>query len=112
MDLLFSDPDQEPVAGTRDFEVGVQGGKIRARAYYPSTRENLPAVLYFHGGGFVFGGLEAHDNVYRLLSRLSGLVVVSVEYRLAPENKFPVAVNDSYSALKYVADREAGRRPL
>nr|AAW62260.1 carboxylesterase [uncultured archaeon] len=96
---------QEPIAETRDVHIPVSGGSIRARVYFPKKAAGLPAVLYYHGGGFVFGSIETHDHICRRLSRLSDSVVVSVDYRLAPEYKFPTAVEDAYAALKWVADR-------
>jgi Esterase/lipase len=87
-----------------DFNVAVKNGEIKVRVYTPGDKGPFPIIVYYHGGGFVFGSIETHDNVCRLLSRLSRSIVVSVDYRLAPENKFPVAVEDSYEALKWVAN--------
>jgi acetyl esterase len=77
---------------------------IPVRVYRPSAAQDLPALVYFHGGGFVICNLDTHDRACRMLANASGCVVVSVDYRLAPENKFPAAVEDAYSATRYVAE--------
>ena len=66
-----------------------------------------PVLVYFHGGGFVIGSLETHDHTCRALARASGCSVVSVDYRLAPESKFPAAPDDCYAATAWVADHGA-----
>lgn len=93
------------------------GGPLPIRIYRPQAAagEQLPAVLYFHGGGFYLGSLDTHDHVCRFLCRHAGAVVVAVDYRLAPEHKFPAAVEDCYAALCWMAgntgalDVDAGR---
>ena len=62
-----------------------------------------PALVFFHGGGWVFGNLDTHDAVCRALAKESGAVVISVDYRLSPRTKFPAAVDDAYAATKWVA---------
>ena len=80
------------------------GGEIPVRVYAIERGGALrPALVYFHGGGFVFGNLDTHDAVCRAIAKESGAVVISVDYRLAPENKFPAAVDDSYAATAWVA---------
>jgi acetyl esterase len=79
------------------------GGEIPLRIYRPSAESGLPAALYFHGGGWVIGNLDTHDNTCRRLARESGAAVVSVDYRLAPENPYPAAPEDCYAALEWVA---------
>ncbi len=96
---------KEPVAEVRDLEVPVAQGRIRARVYMPRRGGDLPLVVYYHGGGFVFGSVETHDHICRRLARQADAVVVSVDYRLAPEHKFPTAVDDAYAALRWAADR-------
>jgi acetyl esterase len=78
------------------------GANIPVRLYAPS-HEKLPVLLYFHGGGFVIGSIETHDILCRELARLSGAAVVSVDYRLAPEHRFPTAQNDAWDALQWLA---------
>jgi len=94
---------EEPVAqvDTRNIPGPVP---IPVRVYRPSLAQDLPALMYFHGGGFVICDLDTHDRACRMLANASGCVVVSVHYRLAPEHKFPAAVEDAYTATRYVAD--------
>lgn len=91
-----------PVASTEDVTID---GSIPARVYRPTITGSAPTIVYFHGGGFVIGDLDTHEGVCRLLSRDVGAVVISVDYRLAPEHHFPTAVDDCYQALRWVADR-------
>ena len=100
--IEFGGP-EEPVAqvDTRVLPGAVQ---IPVRVYRPSLANDLPALIYFHGGGFVICNLDTHDRVCRGLANASGCVVVSVDYRLAPEHKFPAAAEDAYSATRYVAE--------
>lgn len=79
------------------------GGDMRLRIYRPSAADDLPILVYYHGGGWVIGDLDTHDRACRELAEGSGCVVVSVDYRLAPEAPFPAAVDDSYAALEWVA---------
>lgn len=87
----------------RNLQIPVDGGSIAARMYRPSE-ESRTLIVYYHGGGFVFGNIDTHDSVCRLISKESGSCVLSVDYRLAPEHKFPTAVNDSYSAYIWVLE--------
>ncbi|WP_019412939.1 alpha/beta hydrolase [Paenisporosarcina sp. TG20] len=75
---------------------------IPIRIYSPEGNESFPIVVFFHGGGFVYGDLETHDAVCRGLVNASQHIVVAVDYRLAPEHPFPAAVNDCYAAAKWV----------
>lgn len=77
---------------------------ITIRIYTPSERTKLPVLVYFHGGGWVIGDLETHDPLCRSLSNQADCIVISVDYSLAPENKFPVAVEDAYLAVKWISD--------
>jgi acetyl esterase len=79
------------------------GAKIPVRLYAPS-HEKLPVLLFFHGGGFVIGSIQTHDILCRELSRLSGVAVLSVDYRLAPEHPFPAAQNDAWDALPWLRE--------
>jgi acetyl esterase len=94
------------VAAGEDLMLPMRDGeKIKARLYrplVPATSGLLPATVYFHGGGFVIGNLATHDILCRQLCALAGCVVVAVDYRLAPEHKFPVAANDAWDALAWV----------
>ncbi|MDE3736976.1 MULTISPECIES: alpha/beta hydrolase [Pseudomonas] len=106
----FSDNLMPPMPGERLFEVrnlrlaGAEG-ELDARLYRPEDRDDLPLLVFFHGGGFVIGNLDTHDNLCRSLARLTGAVVVSVGYRLAPEHRFPAAPHDCYRATCDLVER-------
>lgn len=76
---------------------------IHANLYIPVNETNLPVIVFYHGGGWVVGGPHTHDALCRYLAFKSRYAVLSVDYRLAPEHKFPVAVEDSYRALEWVS---------
>lgn len=80
-------------------------GDIPARLYRPRTEETLPAILFFHGGGFFGGTLDTVENPCKLLAEKANALVVSVDYRLAPEHPFPAGLNDCYRALEWVHER-------
>ena len=82
------------------------GHPLGARLYAPD-RSVVPVLLYLHGGGFTIGGLETHDSLCRQLALRSGAAVVSLDYRLAPEHRFPTAVHDAWDALRQLAARSA-----
>jgi acetyl esterase len=84
------------------------GDSLRARLYVPfDARERGPLLVFFHGGGFVVCDLGTHDNSCRFLARQAGLRVLSVDYRLAPEHRFPAAADDALTAFKWVRDHAA-----
>jgi acetyl esterase len=89
----------------RDLMVAGAEGEIPARLYRPSAATGLPALVWFHGGGMVLGDLRGADWVCRSLCAQAGTAVVSVDYRLAPEHKFPSAPEDAYAALCWVAEQ-------
>lgn len=93
----------EPVAKVEDRLVPGPGGQIPVRVYTPQGPSPFPVLVFFHGGGFVLCSIETHDELCRALANGIGCLVVSVEYRLAPEHKFPAAVEDCYAATKWVA---------
>jgi len=103
-DLFTPDVELEPVASVDERKIRAYGRDIRVRIYDPDPDESLPGVVYFHGGGWVCGNLDTHDSVARALAARSETVVVSVDYRKAPEHKFPAAVEDAYEATKWVAE--------
>lgn len=78
------------------------GASLSARLYAPSTATALPVLLYLHGGGFTIGSVATHDVLCRRLAYLAGCAVVSLDYRLAPENKFPTAIHDAWDALQWL----------
>ncbi len=82
-------------------------GNIPVRLYIPSSTTGLPILVFFHGGGFVAGSLDSHDTPLRSVANRCGCIIASVAYRLAPENKYPAAPDDAYSATKWVADHAA-----
>lgn len=91
------------LARVEDFGIPARDGHaLSARLYAPSS-EALPVLLYFHGGGFTIGSIATHDILCRQLSHLAGCAVVSVDYRLAPEHKFPTAAHDAEDALRWLA---------
>ncbi len=90
-----------------DFTIPARDGHaVPARLYAPSN-DRLPLLLFFHGGGFTVGSIATHDTLCRVLSHKSGCAVVSLDYRLAPEHKFPTASDDAWDALQFIA-KEAG----
>ncbi len=80
------------------------GRVIPARLYRPSSQSNLPALVFYHGGGWVLCDIETHDEVIRRIALAANCVVISVDYRLAPEHKYPAGIDDAYQALCWVAD--------
>lgn len=80
------------------------GGPIPVRVYWPDDVDNPPVTLYFHGGGFAVGDLDTHDGTAREHAVGAGSLVVSVDYRLAPEHPYPAAVDDVWAATKWVAE--------
>lgn len=83
------------------------GGDLPVRIYRPSAATGLPLIVFFHGGGWVLGNLDSHDVVCRALANGVPAVVVSVDYRLAPEAKFPAPVEDCYAATVWAAENAA-----
>jgi acetyl esterase/lipase len=98
--------DPPEVAEVRDVELAKGPDPIRARLYAPIGADDgaLPGLVFFHGGGWVAGGLETHDGVCRRLANASGCRVVAVDYRLAPEHPFPAAFEDSKAAVQAIAE--------
>ena len=97
---------KEPILRTEDRRIPGPGSPIPIRIYTPREArpgEKLPVLLWFHGGGFVIGSIDTHDSVCRMLANQADCIVVSADYRLAPECKFPAAVEDCEAAFKWVA---------
>ena len=91
------------LARVEDFSIPARDGfALPARLYAPSDA-TLPVLLYFHGGGFTVGSIATHDTLCRVLSSRSGCAVVSLDYRLAPDQKFPTAHDDAWDALQFLA---------
>jgi acetyl esterase len=95
-------PAEEPVP-TEDRSVPGPAGDIRVRIYRPEADKPLPVVVYFHGGGFVIGDIATHDTTCQRLAAGVPALVVSVDYRLAPEHRFPAAVHDCDAATAWVS---------
>lgn len=95
---------ERPLHSVVDRTVPGPAGQIPVRVYTPTPGRRLPGLIYFRGGGFVLGTLNSSDRVCRDLAHLAGRVVVSVDYRLAPEHPFPAPVDDAYAATKYVLE--------
>ncbi len=97
----------EPVGSTTNRTIPGPLGDIPIRVYAPEGTGPFPALVYFHGGGWVAGDLEMVDPLGTMLTNRVGAVVVSVDYRLAPEHKFPAPLTDCYSATQWVSDNAA-----
>ena len=97
-----------PVAGIEQLELPGPGGSLGARLYRPEDEQRpLPMLVYLHGGGWVRGDLDTHDNTCRFLARAAGVLVLSIDYRLAPEHPFPAAVEDSLAAFRFAHENAA-----
>jgi acetyl esterase len=102
-----SNPEPPELESAKPLSVAAPHGAIPARIYTPKQlRKNngvAPCLVFYHGGGWVIGDLDSHDVVCRKLAHEGELIVISIDYRLAPEHKFPAAVDDAIAALKWVA---------
>jgi len=109
--LSLAGPKTE-VGAVRDFQADGAGGPIRMRHYAPPAAEAngdpAPMLVFLHGGGFVIGDLDTHDEPCRILCRHAGTHVLSVEYRLAPEHPFPAALEDARRAFDFARDAAGG----
>lgn len=97
----------ETVASVENRVIPGPQGDIPVRIYTPQGEGPFPALVFFHGGGWVICNLDTHDTLCRSLTNEAGCVVVSVDYRLAPEHKFPAAPHDCYAATQWVASHGA-----
>ncbi|MBE9584263.1 alpha/beta hydrolase [Mucilaginibacter sp. JRF] len=110
MDLIKESGIAKPVfnVDTMGKDIPVAGGNIHVRVYTPKSGNGpFPVIVYYHGGGFVIANLDVYDATPNVLADKAGAVVVSVAYRLAPENKFPVAHNDAFAAYQWVLKNAA-----
>lgn len=98
-----SDRVDTAIAETQNFAIEGPDEPIPVRAHLPGDDGPYPVVVYYHGGGFYWGSIETHDNVCRAVCERSESLVLSVDYRLAPENPFPSALHDAYAALEWAA---------
>ena len=93
----------EPIARAVDRTVPGTDGAVPVRIYMPVDHGRFPVIFFIHGGGWVFGSVEVYDDLCRSLCHRTGALVVSVDYRLAPEHKFPAPLEDCYAALKWTS---------
>lgn len=104
LEELFAVADPEPVGEQLDIEIQGPEEPISLRLYAPAEGEGpFPVFVFFHGGGWVRGSIDAYDGLCRLLTNESGCLVVSVGYRRAPENPFPAGFEDCYAATEWAA---------
>ena len=94
----------ESIARVENRTVPGSAGEIPVRIYTPVGTAPFPVLVYFHGGGWVIGNLDTHDGICRSLANRVGCLVVSVDYRLAPEHRFPAAPEDCYAATRWLAE--------
>jgi acetyl esterase len=107
--MAFGDP--IPMARVEEVEIPLSGRTLAARLYVPERAGERPGLtVYFHGGGWVIGTLETHDATCRALARASNAAVLSVAYRLAPEHRYPAAVDDCFEATGWAAANADGLR--
>ncbi|HEY8607729.1 MAG TPA: alpha/beta hydrolase [Noviherbaspirillum sp.] len=106
---FFTQPDPQDVAEVRDLQADGPHGAIPLRMYRPfgTAARILPALVYFHGGGWVIGDLDTHDTLCRELANRSGCAVIAVDYRMGPEHRFPAAVDDCLAATRWVHGQAA-----
>jgi acetyl esterase len=97
----------EPVAEVRDLRVPSADGEVPVRTFRPESDGPLPVVAYLHGGGWMMGTLDSYDSLLRALANASGAIVAGVDYRLAPEHRYPAALDDSLAAIGWLADHAA-----
>ncbi len=106
----------QPIGALRELEVDGAAGPLRARLYTPTERTGAspaPTMLFLHGGGWMYGDLESHDPACRFLAERSGVQLLAVDYRLAPEHPFPAAVHDCWAAYDWLVEHceEVGADP-
>jgi len=96
--------ERETVASLADRTIAGPGGPLRLRIYrgQGAPLSRAPALLYLHGGGWVIGNLDSHDEICRWFANMAGCVVISADYRLAPEHKFPAAIEDCQASLSFL----------
>lgn len=99
--------DVQEVAKVEDVTIPVDEGEITLRLYTPEGKGPFPVLVYYHGGGWALGDLEVIDPILRSVTNATNSLVVSVDYRLSPEYKFPIPVEDCYTATKWVEDNIA-----
>ena len=96
---------KQAVAEVRDMVISGPAGPLMVRLYRATDAADQPVCMFFHGGGFMLGNLDTHDALCRALAHRSGAAVIAVDFRLAPENKFPAATSDCLVATRWVLER-------
>lgn len=108
---FVSNPEPPELQSTRELSIPAPHGSIPARLYTPRTLRKkdgrAPCLVFFHGGGWVIGNLDSHDVVCRKLADEGELLVISVDYRLAPEHRFPAAADDAFAATQWIVANAA-----
>jgi acetyl esterase len=97
------EPPAPKLKRAEDFSIPARDGYVLPARLVSPSLDALPVLLYFHGGGFTIGSVATHDNLCRQLAQRAHCTVISVDYRLAPEHKFPTAVHDAWDALTWIA---------
>ncbi|HWD28205.1 MAG TPA: alpha/beta hydrolase [Rhizomicrobium sp.] len=102
--MQLAGPKDVPIGKSENRTVPTPSGGVPIRIYTPvaAGRDPMPALVYYHGGGFVIGNIDTHDGLCRMLANEGGFRVIAVDYRLAPENKYPAAIDDAFAALSWV----------
>ena len=107
MSASILDLPEPPMARVEDLRIPMRDGQsIKARLFAPYPKSHaspIPTLVYFHGGGFTIGSIQTHNVLCRELARIGQCAVISVDYRLAPEHRFPVATDDAWDALQWVS---------
>ena len=108
MSASILDLPEPRMARVEDLQIPMRDGQlVKARLFAPVVKGQgapLPCLVYFHGGGFTIGSIQTHNVLCRELARMGHCAVISVDYRLAPEHRFPVATNDAWDAVQWVAN--------
>jgi acetyl esterase len=110
---VFTQPEAPDVAEVRDLAVPHAGATVPLRSYRPAGSDPamlLPVLVYFHGGGWTIGDIDTHDTLCRQLANAAGCAVISADYRLGPEHRFPAAVDDCIAVTRWVRDMAATLR--
>jgi len=109
MNKIMATPpeDQEEVASVDNRSIPGPAGELAVRIYQPAGTAPRPALVHFHGGGWVLGNLDTHDGYCRRLANFSACTVIGVDYRVAPDDRYPAAADDCYAATEWVAANAA-----
>lgn len=107
--MQLAGPKDIPIGKVTNIAIPAAHGEIAARSYAPvaASSEPLPTLVFFHGGGWVIGNIDTHDGLCRMIANASGCRVISVEYRLSPESKFPGPVEDAMAAIEWIEKNAA-----